>query len=122
MKKLFPVIVVILLAMVIWNLAAPDLSFYWDDGDVDGPLGALLALVLGGGGLVIGALVMVFVAVVLACVFAGLGILAVCGLGVGALVLAALLSPLLLPLLIPLAIVWFLVSRARRNRAREQAR
>jgi preprotein translocase subunit YajC len=37
------------------------------------------------------------------------------------LVLAAVISPLLLPLLIPAAIVWFLVSRARRNRARQQA-
>jgi hypothetical protein len=64
---------------------------------------------------------MLVVGAVLAVVFAGVGILCIGGLAVGACVVALLISPLLLPLLVPLAIVWFFVSRSRKHRYMQQA-
>jgi hypothetical protein len=63
---------------------------------------------------------MLFVGAVLAVVFAGVGILCIGGLALGACVLALMISPLLLPLLVPVAIVWFFVSRSRRQRIMQQ--
>jgi hypothetical protein len=91
------------------------------DGErFDGPVGAVLGLLFAGGGLIVAALVLVFVGAVLAVVFAGVGLLLTLGLGIGAVVVAAAISPLLLPLLIPAAIIWFFMHRARRNRLKTQ--
>jgi hypothetical protein len=123
MKKIAPLVILFLFCLLVWNVFFHPHGMTIDfDGDtVDGPLGALLAVLFAGGGLVIAALVMLFVGALLAVVFAGVGVLLAIGLGLGALVLAAVVSPLLLPLLIPAAIIWFLVGRSRRNRARAQA-
>jgi hypothetical protein len=67
--------------------------------------------------MMIAAIVMLVVGAVLAVVFAGVGIILLGALGVAALAVAAAISPLLLPLLLPLAVIWFFVSRSRRNRA-----
>jgi polyferredoxin len=65
---------------------------------------------------------MTVVGVVLAVVFAGVGIILLGGLGIGAVVLALAISPLLLPLLLPLAVIWYLCKRSSKNRmVREQA-
>jgi hypothetical protein len=64
--------------------------------------------------------IMLFVGGVLAVVFAGVGILCIGGLALGACVLALMVSPLLLPLLVPVAIVWWLVSRSRKHRVMQQ--
>lgn len=120
MKKIAPYIVLFLFALVAWEaLVEPyGVNFVFDG---DGPFEAMLALVLAGGGLVIGVLAAVIAAVVVAVVFAGLGLLAVVGLVLAALVVVAVVAPFLLPVLIPLAIVWFIVSRNRRNRLKQQA-
>jgi hypothetical protein len=52
---------------------------------------------------------------------AGLGILMVAGLALAAVIVAAVVAPLTLPLLIPVAIIWYIVSRNRKQRDREQA-
>ena len=115
MKKIVPVVALFLFAMLLWNLffGPGDMHFVLDGDDIDGPAGALLGVLFAGGGVVIAAVVLVFVGAILAVVFAGLGILLVGGLGLGAIVLALAVSPLLLPALIPIAIVWFIVSRNR---------
>jgi cbb3-type cytochrome oxidase subunit 3 len=59
---------------------------------------------------------MVVVGVVLAVVFAGVGVIVVGALGVAALAVVAAIAPLFLPLLL-LAAIWYLVSRSRKNRA-----
>ena len=82
MKKIFPILILFLLAMLVWNL---------------------------------------FVGLVLAVVFAGVGILGVSALALAALIVALAVSPLLLPLLLPLAVIWFFVNRARRHRAKAEA-
>ncbi|MET0859193.1 MAG: hypothetical protein ABWY27_20770 [Telluria sp.] len=123
MKKIAPVIILLLCFMLVWNVFADPFPMDFDiDGDmVDGPLGALIGLLFAGGGLIIGGLVVLMVGAVLAVVFAGVGLLLTIGLGVGFLVVAAVLSPLLLPVLIPLAIIWFFMDRARRNRMKTAA-
>lgn len=124
MKKVAPIIILFLFALLAWNVFvhSGDMSVNFDGDEIDGPLGAILAVVFAGGGVVIAALVMLVVGAVLAVVFAGVGVILLGALGLAALALAAAISPLLLPLLLPLAVIWFFVSRSRKHRmAREQA-
>jgi hypothetical protein len=121
MKKIFPVLILFLLAMLIWNLfVGHHEMFYFDGDEIDGPLGALAALLFAGGGILIAGVVMVFVGLVLAVVFAGVGILVVGALGLAAVIVALAVSPLLLPVLLPLAVIWFFVNRARKNRIKAE--
>ena len=123
MKKIAPYIILFLIALIAWDMIGDTSGFHMDiDGEeFDGPLGALLGLFFGSLGLIIGTIVALCVGALLVVVFAGVGVLLV-----GALALAAALgmlavSPLLLPILIPLAIIWFFVSRSRRNRMKDEA-
>lgn len=123
MKKIAPFIILFLVALIAWDMFADASNFHMNiDGDeFDGPLGALLGLLFGSLGLIIGTIVALCVGALLVVVFAGVGVLLV-----GALALAASLgllavSPLLLPILIPVAIIWFFVSRSRRNRIKQEA-
>jgi hypothetical protein len=123
MKKIAPAVILLLCFLLIWNVFADPFHMDVDlDGDiVDGPIGALIGLLFAGGGLIIATLVVLLVGTVLAVVFAGVGLLLTLGLGIGALVLIAALSPLMLPILIPAAIIWFFMSRSRRNRVKTAA-
>ncbi|MES2127855.1 MAG: hypothetical protein V4463_11340 [Pseudomonadota bacterium] len=122
MKKIIPVVALFLFAMLLWNLffGPGDMNVVFDGDEVDGPLGAVLAVFFAGGGLLLAAGVLVVVGAILALVFAGLGIMLVGGLGLGAIVLALAVSPLLLPALIPIGIIWMIVGRNRRNRMKAQ--
>ena len=118
MKNFAKIALLFVFAVLLLDIAsdAADFMHFNIDGDeVDGPLGALLAVIFAGGGLVIAGLVMLVVGV-LAVVFAGVGVIVVGALGCAALAVALALSPLLLPLLVPVAIVWYLVSRSRKER------
>jgi hypothetical protein len=123
MKKIAPYIIVFLAAVLFMNVfgAANDWNVDIDGDHFDGPLGALVGLLAGGLGIVIAGVVMVGVAALLAVIFAGLGIFAVGAVIIALLVGALALTPLLLPLLIPIGIIWFLVSRSRRNRERTRS-
>jgi hypothetical protein len=124
MKKTAFIVIAFLFALLLWNVFffGSDMNVNIDGDEVGGPLGALLAMLFAGGGTLIAGLVMLVVGAVLAVVFAGVGIILIGGLGIGALVLALAISPLLLPLLLPLALIWYMVSRSRKNRVmREQA-
>jgi hypothetical protein len=116
MKKYAPYVILFLFALLLWNVASGDMTFNVDGEQIDGPLGALLALLFAGGGTILAILVTLVVGVVLAVVFAGVGLILLGVLGVGAVSVAVLISPLLLPLLLPLALVWYFVSRSRRAR------
>ncbi|WP_332879327.1 hypothetical protein [Massilia sp. S19_KUP03_FR1] len=118
MKKIAPFILLFLFAAVLWNVFADMHGVVFDiDGDeIDGPAGALLGLLFAGGGTLLAACIMVLVGLVLVVVFAGVGILLLGGLMLAACCVALAVSPLLLPLLLPLALIWYLVSRARRPR------
>jgi hypothetical protein len=119
MKKIAPYLILFLCALLLWDLLFTfgDASFHIDGEEVGGPLGAMLGILLAGGGTLIGLLVAVVVGAVLAVVFAGVGIVIVGALAIAGLALAAAIVPFLLPLLLPLAVIWYLVSRARRNRS-----
>jgi hypothetical protein len=125
MKKTATFLIVFLFALLLWNVFAfglGDMSVNIDGDEFDGPLGALLSMLFAGGGTLLAVLVMAVVGVVLAVVFAGVGIILLGGLGIGAVALALAISPLLLPLLLPLAMIWYLTKRASKNRMmREQA-
>jgi hypothetical protein len=121
MKKTAAIIILFLFALLAWNVFTFGDSVVSFDGDeIGGPLGAVLATVFAGGGLLLAGVIMLFVGAVLAVVFAGVGILCIGGLAIGACVLALMVSPLLLPLLVPVAIVWYLVSRSRKHRIMQQ--
>jgi hypothetical protein len=125
MKKTATFVIVFLFALLLWNVFAfglGDMNVNIDGEQFDGPFGALLSILFAGGGTLLAVLVMAVVGVVLAVVFAGVGIILLGGLGLGAVVLALAISPLLLPLLLPLAVIWYLCKRSSKNRAmREQA-
>ena len=119
MKKILPLIAMLMLVMVAWRLLGgldvDDWHINWNGKDVDGPLGALGAVVFAGGGLLAGLLGLALAALCVGLLFAGLGLLLVAGLALLALLLAACLTPFLLPLLIPLAILLFIAARMRRR-------
>jgi hypothetical protein len=123
MKKSAPWVILLLLAAVLFGVFMYHGTTVDIDGDeIGGPLGALLGLVFAGGGTVFAAFVMLVVGAVLAVVFAGVGIILLGALGIAGIAVAAAISPLLLPLLLPLAVIWFFVSRSRKQRVlREQA-
>lgn len=118
MKKIAPYLVLFLCALLLWDMlfSFGDMGFHIDGEEFDGPLGALLGLLLAGGGTLIGLLVVLVVGVVLAVVFAGVGVLIIGALLVAGVAVAVAMVPVLLPLLLPLALVWYLVSRSRKNR------
>jgi len=126
MKKSATVILLFLCFLLAWNVFAYSggMAFHVDGDEIDGPLGALLALLFAGSGTLLAGAIMLVVGAILAVVFAGVGILCLGGLGLGGLVMmlvlvlviAMLAAPLLLPVLL-VAAVWYLASRSRRNRA-----
>jgi hypothetical protein len=123
MKKILPYLVLFLCALLLWDLifSFGDASFHIDGEEFDGPIGALFGILLAGGGTLIGLLVTLVVGVVLAVVFAGVGVVIIGALAVAAFAVAAAIVPFLIPLLLPLALVWYLVSRTRRNRMVQKA-
>lgn len=118
MKRIAPVVILFLFAMIAWNVFrhSHGIDVDFDGNDFDGPVGALVGLVLAGGGLLIGGLVALFVGAVLAVVFAGVGVVLVAVLALFAFIIAAALTPVMLPVLIPAAIIWWLVSRRHKNK------
>ena len=123
MKKIVPLLVLFLLALLVWEamLEPAGMSLVFDGEQIDGPFGALVALLFAGGGLVIGVLAIIVAALVVAVVFAGLGLLAVAGLVIAAVIVVAIVAPFLLPLLIPVAIIWYVLGRERRQRIEQTA-
>jgi hypothetical protein len=118
MKKTAVFVIAFLFALLLWNVFVYGSGpvFNIDGDEIDGPFGALLAMLFAGGGTLIAVLVMLVVGAVLAVVFAGVGIILIGGLGIGAVVLALAISPLLLPLVLPLAVIWYMVKRSNKNR------
>jgi hypothetical protein len=105
----------LMLVIVGWALFAGSnaVTIVINGQEVTGPLKGAVGI----GGLVVALIALVCAAILLAFVFAGIGVL-VLGLAVLAgLVLAVLAFPFLLPLVIPLAIVWAFVAIVRRSKA-----
>ncbi|KQQ86554.1 hypothetical protein [Massilia sp. Leaf139] len=118
MKKIAPYLILFLCALLLWDVLFTfgDASFHIDGEEFDGPLGAMFGILLAGGGTLIGLLVTLVVGVVLAVVFAGVGVVIIGALAIAGVAVLCAIVPFLLPLLLPLAVIWYLVSRSRRNR------
>lgn len=102
MKKILAFSLIFVLAyMLLDKIGSHDMIMDFDGDQVDGPLGALFALV--------------FAAVVTGVVLAGVGMVLVAVVAFCVLLALLLSTPVLLPLLIPVAIVWLLVSRSRKQ-------
>jgi len=117
MKKIVPYLVLILCALLLWDLlfSFGDASIHIDGDEIGGPIGAALALLFGAGGAILGVVAAIVAGVVLAVVFAGVGVVLLAALAVAAVAVAAAIVPFMLPLL-ALVLVWYLVQRSRKNR------
>jgi hypothetical protein len=114
-RNLAVALAVLMLVIVGWTLFAGSntVTLVINGQEVTGPLKGAMGI----GGLVVALIALVCAAILLAFVFAGIGVL-VLGLAVLAGLLLALLAfPFLLPVLIPLAIVWAFVAIVRRSNA-----
>jgi hypothetical protein len=128
MKKLLAVTIVVLLCIAAsnaWNVSFhPAWNHDWymtmDGDDIDGPLGFLMGTLMAGGGLLVAAMVLVCVAAFVGVLFAGLGIMALVGFAILAMLLVvamgAALSPLLVPVALVVGICWFFNRRNQRRR------
>jgi hypothetical protein len=120
MKKVLAITLLLFVACIFaawFTVDASDLVVTVGDEDFDGPLGALLGTLIAGGVFAIVAVVMTVVAVVLGFVMAGVGVLVMFFLALGAFIAIAAVSPLLLPILIPFGIYWLLKRRGQRKAA-----
>jgi hypothetical protein len=122
MKKSAAFVILFLFALLVWNVFSysGDMAFHVDGDEINGPLEALLGVLFAGGGLLLAGVIVVVVGAILAVVFAGVGILCLAGLALGAVVVALAISPLLLPLVVLGMIVWWLGGRSRKNRSMQQ--
>ena len=120
MKKLLTFVLIVMLACLLLDkVGGSDMHMQFHGDDVDGPLEWLFGLVFAGGGLLVAAIALVCAAVVTGVVLAGVGVVLIAVLALCVVLVLALSTPVLLPLLIPVAIVWWFVSR---NRKQAQAR
>jgi hypothetical protein len=112
LKKLALILAVLLVASLLWYLVAlPYGSFITVNGRmITGPLGAVL-------GEILTAVVLFCVAILLAFVFAGVGLIVLGSLVLVGFILAAVALPFLLPILVPLFVVWAVCVFAGRTRA-----
>ena len=112
MKKLAWVMVLILALICAWAvLGSSNVSIMVNGQELDGPM----AVLVGGWGLIVTTVVLFCVAILLAFILAGVGLVVLGTLAFAGLVLVGAAFPFLLPLLIPLAIVWAFCAGARRS-------
>lgn len=116
MKKTAPYLVLFLCAAMLCNamLWSGDMTVHFDGDEIDGPLGWMFATLFAGGGTLLAGFISIVVAIVLAVAFAGVGVILLGMLAIGAVCIALAISPLLMPLVLPLALVWYCVHRSRR--------
>jgi hypothetical protein len=116
--------VVILFAVLLVNLWSPfsphGATLNWDGDVYEGPVATIVGALVGGAGLVIGLVGALFGLAVAAIVMAGVGAALLTAFVLAVLLFAAIAVPFTLPLLIPIAILWFIVSRIRKQRAYAQ--
>lgn len=110
------IIIAGLAASALYSLGDSHLDI--DGEQIDGPLAAVLGLLLAGGGLLLGAVAVLGSALLVGLLFAGLGVLMLSLLVLLAAVVCACIAPFLLPLLIGLALFWW--CGRRRQQALKQ--
>ena len=111
MKKLALISVLILSFVCAWGLMSSDVSITVNGQEFHGPLETMI----GGWGLIIATIAIFCVAIVMAFVLAGVGLVILGVLAVAGFFLLGAVFPFLLPVLIPLLIVWAFCAGSRRN-------
>ena len=116
-RNLAIALAVLMLVIVGWALLAGSnaVTIVINGQEVTGPLKGAIGI----GGLVVALIALVCAAILLAFVFAGIGVIVLGLVVLAGLLLALLAFPFLLPVLIPLAIVWAFVAIVRRSKAAE---
>jgi hypothetical protein len=112
MKKLAVITVLFLIVVCAFGLMSSNVSVTINGEEIEGPLKALV----GAWGLVIIPVVLLCVAILLAFIFTGVGLIVLGCLAFAGLAGFGAAFPFLLPLLIPLFLVWIFCAVARRNK------
>ena len=114
-KKTALILALLMVAFLIWTLLGPmhPVSVTIDGHTITGPIEGLVDV----WGLMVAGVVLFCVAVLLAFVFVGVGLVVVGSFVLVGLILAAVALPFMLPLLIPLFIVWLFCCVVRKSKA-----
>ena len=117
MKTFVAIIILFVLALCVLNSVVPpqDMGIWFNGVQVNGPLETLVGLILAGGGILVAAVALVAVAMLVALLFAGLGVVVLGLLALVAVVVALAISPLMLPFLLIGAVLWYSMSRRERR-------
>jgi hypothetical protein len=114
MKNVALVLVLVVLALLAWVLLSSSHVVITVNGQ---PLSGPMRLAAEGWGVLVAVVALFCAAILLAFVFAGIGLLVLGALVFAGVLLAWLAFPFLLPLLIPLVIVWLFVAAFRGRRS-----
>jgi hypothetical protein len=113
MKKVVLVLVILLIGLMGWGLFhSGDVSVTINGHELAGPV----ETAVGSWGLLIGSIVLCCVAILLAFVFAGVGLFVIGFLLLTGLIYTFIMFPVLWPLLLPLFIVWVFVALTRHDK------
>jgi hypothetical protein len=114
-KNLVSILVILMIILLAWVLFSPttDVSISINGKPFTGPL----APAIGIWKLVLASVILFSVAILLAFVFAGVGLVVLGALALVGLILAAVALPFLLPLFVPLFIVWAFCALLCRHKA-----
>jgi len=104
-----------MIAFLAWALvgASHAVSITINGREITSPLDAIIGV----WGLILAVIILFCVAILLAFVLAGVGLIVLGCLALVALIVAVIAFPFLLPILIPLFIVWLFCSIARRGKS-----
>ena len=113
-KKLALILAILMTVFLAWAfLGASDaVSITVDGREITSPFDAIMGV----WGLILAVIILFCVAILLAFVLAGVGLIVLGTLAFVGLILAAIAFPFLLPILIPLFIVWLFCSIVRRSK------
>lgn len=102
------VLMVLLIAIVAWGLMVETgtVSVTFNGEQLTGPFKGVIAT----GGFIVSTVALFCLAIVLAFVFSGLGLMLLGFFLFGGLILAGVMLPFLFPLLVPLVIVWIFIA------------
>jgi len=113
--KLVSILVILMIILLVWVLysSTTDVSISINGKPITGPLAPAIGLWK----LILASVILFSVAILLAFVFAGVGLVILGALALVGLILMALVLPFLLPLFIPLLIVWAFCALLCRHKA-----
>jgi len=118
-KKLALILAILMIVFLVWSLlgVTTNVSVNINGREITGPLGTAVGL----WGIILTAVILFCVAILLAFVFAGVGLVIVGCLALVGIILVAVSLPFLLPLIIPLFIVLVFCAIFRRGKATKKA-